>query len=416
MTPFGLSWRSARREPARTLLGIAGIAAVGALLFDMLLLSRGLLISFGDLLGGLGFDVRVTASESMPNQGPSISGVASLVAGIEKLPEIHEVVPVLFGQGVVIEPTPPPPGPNGVPRGALSLFAYGSRTGDGRAWTLVRGNPLMDADHARSTSDPPVLLVNRPLAEACHLSPGSRLRIAGTPKGVTGAALPSVDFRVAGIADFPFQAAGDWIVATTLDASRRLLGRENDDQADMLLIASTREAGADAAVAAIRRVRPDVHPFSNEQFLMRLSRTDFSYFRQISFVLSSVTLFFAFLLVATLLTVAVNQRFAEVAALRAIGFTRFRVATDLLAESALMVGSGAVLALPLGLGLARVLDAILRSMPDVPERLHFFVLEGRTVLLLLFLLAVAGFLAALYPVWLAVRLPIAATLRKETVS
>ena len=41
MNAIGFAWRSLVRQPARAALGILGVAAVGALLFDMLLLSRG---------------------------------------------------------------------------------------------------------------------------------------------------------------------------------------------------------------------------------------------------------------------------------------------------------------------------------------------------------------------------------------
>ena len=138
--------------------------------------------------------------------------------------------------------------------------------------------------------------------------------------------------------------------------------------------------------------------------------------RRPSFVLSTVTLFFAFLLITTLLTISVNQRFAEIASLRALGFARRRIVADLLWESALVVGAGGLLALPLGGLLAVQLDAILRGIPGLPARLHFFVFEPRAVVLYVALLALTGTLAALYPVFLATRLPIAATLRKETVS
>jgi putative ABC transport system permease protein len=127
-------------------------------------------------------------------------------------------------------------------------------------------------------------------------------------------------------------------------------------------------------------------------------------------------LFFAFLLIATLLTVSVNQRLGEVAALRALGFTRTRVVADLLWESVLFVGTGGLVALPIGGLLAHRLDTILRSMPGFPDKLHFFVFEPRAVLMYAALLALTGVLAALYPVYLAARLPIAATLRKEVVS
>ena len=59
--------------------------------------------------------------------------------------------------------------------------------------------------------------------------------------------------------------------------------------------------------------------------------------------MSSVTLSFALLLIAVLLTVSVNQRLGEIAALRALGFSRRRVVADVVCESALIVGIGGML-------------------------------------------------------------------------
>ena len=179
---------------------------------------------------------------------------------------------------------------------------------------------------------------------------------------------------------------------------------------------TSRGATAGAAPPAGPRRTPASRPRQSPFCVSRFSRTDFSYFRQISFVLSSITLFFAFLLVATLLTVSVNQRFGEVAALRALGFSRRRIVTDLFCESLLLVGAGGILSLPIGAVLARWLDTILRTMPGLPVRLHFFVFEPRVFMLHATLLAFTGLLAAAYPVYLAARLPIAATLRQEVVS
>jgi putative ABC transport system permease protein len=133
-------------------------------------------------------------------------------------------------------------------------------------------------------------------------------------------------------------------------------------------------------------------------------------------VLSSTTAAFTFLLVATLLTVSVNQRLGEVAALRALGIARRKIAATLLWEAALLVGVGGLLALPLGELLAVGLDGILRRMPGLPEGLHFFVFEPRALVLHAALLAATAVVAALYPMWLAVTLPIARTLRQEVVS
>ncbi len=54
MNALSFALRSLLRQRARSGLGILGVAAVGALLFDMLLLSQGLLVSMRDLLDRTG--------------------------------------------------------------------------------------------------------------------------------------------------------------------------------------------------------------------------------------------------------------------------------------------------------------------------------------------------------------------------
>ena len=401
MSPLAFAWRSLIRQPARAVLGVLGVAAVGALLFDMLLLSRGLLLSFRDLLDSLGYDVRITRTSSMPGFGPPIEDIARTLEELRALPELEEVTPVDFGRADVLLPNE---------KNVYGAFFIGSEVSPRHRWTVIEGADL----GVSGAGAMPEILINRNLADAAGISPGAALRLRVISRN--SASLPAAEFRVAGVAKFPFESATGMTVATTLPAYVQAHGGRELRAVDMLLVASDPAHGAEAAVAAIQRARPDLHAFSNEHYVARLRNRDFSYFRQISFVLSSVTLFFAFLLITTLLTVSVNQRFIEVAALRALGFPRRRVVADLLWESGLLVGTGGLLALPLGALLARWLDAILRAMPGIPERLHFFVYQPRAVVLHVMLLAVTGLLAALYPVYLAARLPIAATLRREVVS
>jgi len=397
MRPLWFAWRSLTRQPARAVLGIVGIAAVGALLFDMLLLSRGLVLSFGDLLESVGFDVRITATEALPSSGPPIESVSQVVRTVEALPEIDAAVPIAFGRAAV--------------PGVMSLDLIGSGPTERNVWKVLDGEALPSQEEEGAA---PALVVNRNVAELLELAPGDELTLMAI--GSEATALPKVVFVVVGVADFYFDTPDARTAAVLLPAYWRAYGETRRDEADMLLLRSSADTGPESAVATIREVYPDLNVFSNEQFLARFQRTEFSYFRQISFALSTVTLFFAFLLVTTLLTVSVNQRFAEIASLRALGFARRRIVADLLWESALMVGTGGLIALPVGGLLASRLDAILKAMPGLPERLHFFVMEPRSALLYVALLTGTGILAALYPVYLAARLPIAATLRKETVS
>jgi putative ABC transport system permease protein len=182
-----------------------------------------------------------------------------------------------------------------------------------------------------------------------------------------------------------------------------------------VLVASRASAGPAAAVRAIAALRPDLHVYSNVDVVEQFNRNGFAYFRQISIVLSSMTFVFAFLLVGTLLTVSTNQRLGEIAALRALGIGRRRIAAMLLWESALIVGAGGLIALPLGGAIAYGLDGILRQMPGVPESLHFFVFTQSALAIHLLLLSFTAVVAASYPIWLAATLPIASTLRREVV-
>jgi putative ABC transport system permease protein len=400
MRPFAFAWRSLTRQPARAFLGVVGVAVVGALLFDMLLLSRGLAVSFRDLLDSVGFDVRVTATQFIPSRGPRVPDGAEVLATLQALPEVEAAVPLRFGRAEIV-----------IPDGD-SLFADFMGAG-GRArgaWTVLEGNDLPEGDATE-----PAMLVNRALARTMDVAAGETLRLRGACEAGSSA-MPPIDFAVAGIIDFRFDVAGNLAAVTTLANLNRACDPADPDAVTIFMVASRPEVGPDAAVRAIERALPDLHAFTNQALVDRLQVTDFSYFRQISFALSSITLFFAFLLIATLLTVSVNQRLGEVAALRALGFRRKRIVADLIWESFLLVGTGGLLALPLGGLLALRLDAILREMPGIPVHLHFFVFQPRAAVAYAVLLAAAAALAAAYPVYLAARLPITATLRREVVS
>lgn len=400
MKALAFAARSLRRQPGRTALGVLGIAAVGALLFDMLLLSRGLVVSFRDLLDSVGFDVRVMSTDAAPMGGPPLSHATATAVELAGLPEIAEAVPLRSADGEASTPGRTP----------VDFSLMGVDASTRRPWTLMAGRDLgPDTQGA-----PPSLLVNRLLASGLNVSPGDTIAVR-VVCAVERAALPRVTFRINGIADFPFDDATQSSAVASRASVTTACGNDGDD-ADMLLIASREGYGADAAVSAIRRRRPDLHPATNEEIVTRMQQSGFTYFRQISAVLSTITLLFGFLLITVLMTVSVNQRLGEIAALRALGFSRARMAADVLWQSALLVGCGGTLALPLGIGLSIWLDVILKAMPGIPAALHFFVFEPRAVLLHAALLAGTAVVAALYPMRLVATLPIATTLRNEVVS
>jgi putative ABC transport system permease protein len=382
-------------------LALIGVTVIGALLFDMLLLSRGLLVSFRELLDSTGYDVRVTATDSVMFRAP-IRHAKDLARDIAGLPEVQDVAIVRRERASL---------QLGDRQRDVTVLSVSQRA-ERQAWRIVSGSGFSSE---KRVADRQPLIVGRRLAESLRLSPGSSVKLRISLPG-TSSALPAVEMHVVGIAEFVFETGEDLPVAVmpeALDTARETRGK---DEADVVLVKARPEIASAAVVAAIRQRRPDVQAFSNEQIVGQLSANGFAYFRQISYVLSSITLGFAFLLVATLLTVSVNQRLGQVAALRALGIPRRRIAATLLWETLWLVGVGGLLSIPAGWALAAQLDRILRQMPGIPDRVHFFVFEPSAMLVHLALLAVTGAVAAVYPIWIATRLPIAATLRLETLS
>jgi putative ABC transport system permease protein len=400
MNAIGFAWRSLVRQPARATLGILGVAAVGALLFDMLLLSRGLIVSMQDLLDRGGWDVRVSAGD-LPGSGLRISGAIETAEAISRLPSVQAALVMRTATAQIDRPSGRPVRASFQGVTTRSTDPAGSRL---RApWTILRGR---DAD------GPNEIVIDEKIASESGIEPGGEITMRASCIADLEA-LPATRLEVVGVAEFPFQTTNENTTGGTFDALEAACGGNVGTEADLILVTS--KGDADVTAEAVRTLRPEIRAATNTEVVGRLQQTGFTYFRQISSVLTTVTVSFAVLLITVLLTVSVNQRLGEIAALRALGFTRWRVVKDVLSESALIVGIGGLLSLPLGLLLASGLDRILKGMPGIPVALHFFVFETEALAVHIALLAATAIIAALYPMHVVSTLPIAATLRDEVI-
>ncbi len=136
----------------------------------MLMLSRGLVVSMEQLLSGVGFDIRVSATQATPLTGPPITNMADTVAALAALPEIEDVVPLRIGDALVdigkrSHDVTFMGADVGVRRSRSSGAESRRLRGGGRPWTLVEGRDLT-IDDGRSTMDDrrSTILVNRNLA------------------------------------------------------------------------------------------------------------------------------------------------------------------------------------------------------------------------------------------------------------
>ncbi|HET9832221.1 MAG TPA: hypothetical protein VFP91_10945, partial [Vicinamibacterales bacterium] len=110
LTPLALAWRTARRYRARAVLAVIGVAVIGALNFDMLMLSRGLVLSFADLLNGTNYNIRITGNTGQVFARSPVDDAAALMQKLAALPEIASVATMRTAFAAIVEPTRPPQG------------------------------------------------------------------------------------------------------------------------------------------------------------------------------------------------------------------------------------------------------------------------------------------------------------------
>jgi putative ABC transport system permease protein len=393
----GIGWgiRSLGRHRLRTALSILGIAVAAAMLLDMVMLSGGIDKSFEELLLGRGFQIRITPKGTLPfDTEASIPDASRILTEIRRDPAIQVVGPIL-----------------GTPLFAhagdslVSMFGYGIQPDAQGLYTLLSGADLTNHDSAG-------VVLSAAAADLMRASVGDTVTLASRFDPQAVGRQPGRRLAVRGIVRWLYDARGQASVGTILPVMQSLAGQTGGDRVS-LLIAKVKNDGAVAAVVArLRRDYPRLEVNSVADLVINF-RKRLVYFRQLSYILSSVSLTVTVLLVATILTITVTERLGEIATLRAIGVSRGTIARQVLAEGIALTVAGATLGIVLGLATARYLDAILTSFPGLPAAFSFFVPRSDALATAAAVLFVTGSLAGLYPAWLAARAPIAATLRAE---
>ena len=382
----------ARHRVRNTLAGL-GIAVAAALLLDMVMLAGGMERSFERMLLSRGFQIRLAPKGTLPfDTEATFPGGAALSRILRTDPRISAAGAVLGGALFTRV------GDSLIPLAGLGVEPEGQGL-----YELDQGADL-------APSDTSGIVIGASVAARTGWSIGDTVRLSG---GTDPQVARALERRVVvrGVAHWLYESRGQRTVGVTLSLIRALTGAAGD-RVSMIMVKVARDADVEPVAAEIRRLNPGVEVNSVATLIARF-RTRLTYFRQLSLILGSISLFVGVLLVSTLLTITVNERLGEIATLRAIGVTRAGIVRRVLAEGALLSLAGNGLGLVLGLLTARYLDGILTTFPGLPAAISFFVPERGAVLRAALALLVAGTLAGAWPAWRAARAPIAATLREE---
>jgi putative ABC transport system permease protein len=393
---FVLALASLRRNRARTILAVLGVAIAAAMLLDMVMLSTGMRESFRALLLSRGFQMRLTPRGTLPfDTEASIAGATGIVATLRARPEVDLVSPVLGASLHVL-------------RGdsTITTFALGVDPRAQGDYQLAAGTDALA---------PNAIVANDDFLRAAHARVGDTLRIAAgyDPQLRTNSGERAL--VVAGRAKFLYLAAGQPAISVPLRTLQQMTGVARDDRASLFMVRLRNPGDVTEVSRWIRATFPAIDVISTADAMARVDER-LSYFRQLSAILGAVSLVVGFLLVTTLVTVSVNERVGEIVVMRAIGVSRAHVVQQIVLEGTAMSIAGAVAGTGLGLLTARYLNTILSRFPGLPAAIDFFLFRPRDAWTAIGLLTACGVLAGLYPAWRAASLPLAHTLREEAVA
>ena len=386
------------RRRARTALTTAGVAVAAAMLLDMVMLGSGMRESFRGFIEQQGFQLRLTPRGTMPfDTEATVGGAAALVAALKGDPDIVRVAPVLGTKGFVQRA-----GSDTVV-GSFLLGLDPTVQGD---YILAEGREIAAADE---------MVVNGAWLAATGYAVGDTIALAAGYEPQVRRLRGITTVRIVGRGRFVMLAGGDRASALPIATVQAMGGEERRDRASVVLVSTREDADIEAVRARIEAADTRLSALSTTAAL-RFVDERLSYFRQLAFILASVSLAVGFLLVTTLVTVSVNERIGEIAVMRAIGVARWRIVAQVMAEGVALSTVGATLGLGLGLVTARWLNGILASFPGLPAAFDFFLFEPSAAFRSLGMIVACGIAAGIWPAWRAATLPIAQTLREEAVA
>jgi putative ABC transport system permease protein len=338
----GIGSRSLRARPLRSGLTMAGIVLGVGMAFGVLVLVATIRSSFDDLFNAIygNTSVVVTGRSSI---GEVPQGEIAKVRGVEG---VDAAVGRVMGIGRVI-------GEEGKAKTGSSstLFVVGFdlRGPDPSGAETVAG---------REPRGPRQIELEESWANAHALVPGDHLRLA-TPSG-------RADLTVSGI--FRFNSAldlgGYGTAAMPLGAVRRLTGKASGwDEIDVIAASGVSDEELSRRIRAV--VGPGVEVATPAAKGAEVDEA-MSSLNIVLYFFSGMAIFVSAFLILNSFNMTVLQRIREIGTLRALGATRRRIGVSVLGEALVLAVPGCALGLLLGIGLAELLAAAMRSFFGLP--------------------------------------------------
>jgi putative ABC transport system permease protein len=365
--------RNLVRRPRRTLLTVAGVALGAATYMILVTAGSGLLDQFQESAKVLGAEVVVQQQGVTSPWNSEIEGdVLEQLAG---MPDVATVSPVVLGKTRFL--------------GASYFLTFGIDADDSifDNLTLVEGRGLT------SGADPFEMLVGVRAAERFELAAGDAVEAR------------NLRFDVAGVYQTG-RALLDHGAILDLGVARGLFNVTGG--ANLIFLDLADRGRADALVERINTKLTKVEAYPTSEWVESYGQV--AVIRIFARFLALVALVIAVLGVSNVLHITVSERTNELAILRAVGWSRWRVASLVLAEGGLLCVLGGLAGFPLGMAVLWLVGSVdfggYTTSGLIPMSLSAgAALEGVLVS------TAAGFIGSLAPLWRALRIDPARALR-----
>ncbi len=426
------AWDAIRRRPGRSALTALGIGLAVGLVVILLAVSSGIETSASELATASGVDL-IAASPNTTLLGSSLPPVDHAHALASEIPAADPNVavasPWLIGDLVY---------------GNSSLFARVNSSSVPGGWSLTESGSVGwipsdnggietpqitngsgftysgDPHYANGTYRGPEtheIVLDQGLAAVLRSSVGSVVWAApaAPAPGETLAEwyANATDFRVVGVSG-PF-----WLVPSALlgflylSEMQELVGgaSASTDYASLVLIHLIDPTQASSDQVTIEVHFPDLTVFTLAEILGAIQHV-VNLYRTFGVLIGAIGIVVAALFATTVLQMSVDDRSRELALLRAIGYSRSRIALFVVEESVLLSALGFAIGLPVAYAGAYGLNVfLLRLVPGLPVGFSFVTFNLSVILSGIGLIVAIGLVAAIAPAARAMQLPVAEELR-----
>jgi ABC-type lipoprotein release transport system permease subunit len=425
--------KNLRRRSARTVLTVIGVSLAITLAIIMFSISEGIRESTDEIIEKSGIDILVTPKGGDIFIGSSeFDDVREMADQIESLNSMISSAFPYLRERVYITANKTDPKTD-FPK-ITSILAKGGtkevsdtfKTSDLKKGTnfLESGDPFF-SDRFSNPSDDSAnftheILINSPLGEFLEVDVGGTVFISNQLP-VTASSYESwLDnttwFKINGIVSQSFEDEGEMSVTVHMSELQYITNKLENDTADTILIDLENPDDAKKVKKWLEgdyERSNDVSAFTQQDIREEIDRFTAVY-RGFSDMVAGITLLVALLFISTVIMISVKERTPELAALRALGFSRESIFKLVLAESLLICIIGFVIGIILGTIGTQIINAYAQNAATgLPEGFEFTKITIGLLIKAAGAIAIIGVLVGLIPAYWASRLNIIDALKSE---